>query len=108
MAADNFTVGQAKHSTLEASTVDSVTFTGPHTGIIRVRNRATSGDPIYFRLYSPDYEGTQTAPTVAGDDTYVVPFADLCDVGWPGNKVIVKLISAGTPDYSVESIAGLI
>jgi hypothetical protein len=101
-----YNVGKAKHATLAASTVDTVVLSGCHAGILRVRNRATSGDPIYFRVYD-ESEPTKTSPTVAGDNTYVVPFSDLTDIVWPGGVAHVLLISASTQSYSVESIAGL-
>ena len=109
MASNTYAVQQAKHANVAASPdLDTITLAGCYAGIIRVRNRATSGDPLYFRVYVDGTNTTQTAPTVAGDDTYVVPFGDLCDVGWPGGDCVVKVISASARDYSVESLPGMI
>jgi hypothetical protein len=50
--------------------------------------------------------GTPADPTVAGDDTYCLPPGacdEWTDVGSPGTGFIVKLISSGTPDFSVEA-----
>lgn len=86
-------VQRAKHATLVGSTVDTVNLS-MSGGTVVVRNRdAVGGDVLYFTI-----DGT--TPTAAGDDTY------FCG---PGESVVidaicpaVKLISAGTPDYSVE------
>lgn len=108
MATHSYSVQQSKHATLDAGDVDTVTLEGCHQGIVRVRNRATSGAPIYFRIYSAaTASSAQTAPSAAGDNTYVVPFGDLCDVANSLSSVVVKLISADAQAYSVESIMGL-
>jgi hypothetical protein len=84
-------VARAKHGTLSAGVAVTVDFTSSG-GEIRVANKGTAGE-IYFRL-----DGT--APVSLADDNYCVT---------PGSSVIVttqskqvKLISAGTPTYSVE------
>jgi hypothetical protein len=85
------TAVKAQHATLTAAEVDTITFSGSGS-TIRVRNRGTAGD-IYFTL-------DNSTPVTLADDTY------FCG---PGENVIVetsqkvvKLISAGTPAYSVE------
>lgn len=91
-----------KHGTLVAATVATVTLT-PNAKFVEVVNRGS--DDIYFRL-----DGTD--PTVAGDDTYVVPGGGFTRVrnNDRDGSVSVKLISSGTPAYSValEDESGLV
>lgn len=103
MAATNttLTAGQrAAHAiALSASTVDTVTFTGY---VKRVRVVNLTGDAIiYFTL-----DGS--TPTVGGVATYVLPAAISNDEEpVPDSKAsnaVVKLISAGTPTYSVLAV----
>lgn len=102
----SYSAAIAKHATLVAATVDTVTLnvdatTGRADPAIVVENRGTT-DALYF-TYSVN--GTApAAPTVAGDDCYYVgPGTSISiDTMW-GSDVIVKLISAGTPAYSVEA-----
>jgi len=87
-----YNVNRAKHATLSAATVDTVNLA--YSGsVLRVRNRSTT-DPFYFTI-----DGTE--PTVAGDETYFVGASENVTL----EAVIVstvKLISSGTPDYTVE------
>ena len=87
-----YSVQTAKHATLVAATVDTVTFTAGGTGL-RIRNRGTVGD-IYFR-----FDGT-AAVSVADDNYFVGPGESLTVD--QKNVPSVSLISAGTPAYSVE------
>jgi hypothetical protein len=85
------TAVKAQHATLSAATADTVTLSGSGN-TLRIRNRGTAGD-IYFTV-----DGV--VPVSLADDTY------FCGPGESivlesGGKV-VKLISAGTPEYSVE------
>lgn len=85
-----------KHGTLVADTVASVEVDGaPSTVEVLI---VADPAPIYFRV-----DGTD--PTVAGDDCEVVPAgigaALVVDAGDP--PIEVKLISAGTPTYSVRA-----
>ena len=87
-----------KHATLVAATVDTVTLTAVGLGF-RIQNRdAASGDGLY-------YTKDGSTPTVGGDDTFYLPPGGTDT--WPDTgknlSVVVSLISAGTPDYSVES-----
>lgn len=82
---------KAKHATLSAATVATVTFTGSGN-TVRVRNRGTAGD-IYFTV-----DGS--TPVSAADDTYFCGPGENVVVSTQGK--VVKLISSGTPDYSVE------
>ena len=85
----------SKHATLVASTVDTVTLTGTDYYSVEVLHRSSSvTDPIYFTV-----DGS--TPTVAGDDTYVVMPGGWKTVRSKENIDVVKLISAGTPAYSV-------
>lgn len=81
--------------TLAAATVDTVTFTDRHVATVRVYRE--SGAAIFFTT-----DGT--VPTVNGAHCHRVP-ADLpyvdVDVD-TGGATVVKLISSGTPTYSVE------
>lgn len=109
MANYTVTVAQvgAHAKTLVASTVDTVTFTLGSVGTpgwARVPKRVqviTDGvDDIYLTV-----DGS--APTVAGANCYRVPAVagtsviDVTDTD-PTDAVVVKLISAGTPEYSVS------
>ena len=86
------------HGTLTADAVTTVTLTNTQTRSLRVQNRGTTGT-IYYTFAV----GTPATPTVAGDDTYAVPPGG-CDE-WHGAiaGATVKLISSGTPDFSVEA-----
>lgn len=84
-----------EHGTLTATTVATVTITAGSDILVICHGTG----PIYGRT-----DGT--APTVQGDDCFAVP-----SNGWrivrsgdrDGTRD-VKLISAGTPDFSVESV----
>lgn len=84
------------HGTLVAATVDTVTFTGIDFNEVEVLNRNGAAE-IYFTV-----DGT--APTVGGTNCYVLPAAiTSAIVGVPTTgATVVKLISAGTPTYSVS------
>lgn len=83
--------------TLTAATVDTVTFTTDFDHV-EVCILVTGGAPTYFTV-----DGS--TPTVGGKHCYVLPDAVgsyEVEVPTAGNTV-VKLISAGTPTYSVTS-----
>lgn len=89
----SYTVETAKHATLTAATVDTITMTGS-VPRFEVKNRGT-GD-IYFRV-----DGVN--PTVGGDDTYIVCSGEALQVpsGGGPDSAEVRLISAATIAYSV-------
>ena len=96
-------MAQRVHGTLTAATVATATVTAPaETGTrnlrslrhVEVLNRGPSGD-IFFTV-----DGT--TPVVNAADTYVVLPGGGVEVDVPGaDTITVKLISAGTPAYSV-------
>lgn len=93
------TVTRSAHETLTAATIDTVTVSDPQVDVA-VTNRGGS-DEIYFTI-----DGS--APTVGGENTFVLPAA-VCSRVVSSDKFntatpVVKLISSGTPAYSVESL----
>lgn len=89
-----YNVARAKHATLVASTVDTVNMSSKGNALRVINRDAQGGDALYFSI-----DGT--APTVAGDDTYFLGPDQALDTAG-GDIAAVKLISSGTPDYSVE------
>lgn len=91
----SYTVRARKHATLAAATVDSVTVTGP-SPTLTVVNRDGAAE-ITFTV-----DGS--TPVAGADETYVLPAAiGALTVDMPGGATAtVKLISAGTPKYSVQ------
>lgn len=89
----------AGHGTLTASTVATVTLTRDFQRV-EVLN-VTGSAAIYFTV-----DGSN--PTVAGDDTYVVPAVTGASFSAPanasGSTTVVKLISSGTPGYAVTGL----
>lgn len=92
-------VTRSASGTLTANTVDTVTLSD-NASRIQVTNRSGASE-IYFSI-----DGT--TPTVGGDDTFILPAAigsrvvSSDDVGV--DITTVKLISTGTPTYSVEAL----
>lgn len=107
-----YTATTAVHKTLTATTVDVVTLTSVATGVgveepsVTVVNRTGSAE-IYFTVTAT---GTDPAePTVKGANTYVVPAAistvtKAVSTSVAGHPVVVKLISTGAEEYSVEAL----
>lgn len=97
----NYTVAIGEISvhekTLVASTVDTVTF-GRDPDRTEVYNDSST-DRIYFTV-----DGS--TPTVAGVNCYVVPPKAARAVPSAGSGNVVKLISTGTPTYSVSDASG--
>ena len=79
------------HATLVAATVDTVTMSGGLHKRAELVNHGT--DVIYFRL-----DGTD--PVVAADENEVLLGSERLAISLPSDGV-VKVISAGTPTYSV-------
>jgi hypothetical protein len=89
----SYTATSAKHATLGASTVDTVTL-GSDCNNVEVYNRAATVD-IYFTVNG-------ATPTVAGDNTYAVGPGTALLVSVPtSGATVVKLISTGANAYSV-------
>jgi hypothetical protein len=88
----SYSVNRAKHATLSANSVDTVRLLTRNSGV-EVINRSAS-DTIYVR-----FSGT---PTVAGDDSIVVMPGSIYVKLSPADTV--KLISSGTPEYSVQGV----
>jgi hypothetical protein len=88
----------ATHQTLTAATVDTVTFDSDCNSV-EVKNRSTGTDSVSFSV-----DGS--TPTALGVNTYYVGPGEalIVDVPTSGNSV-VKLISAGTPAYSVTKVS---
>lgn len=96
----SYTLGAGAHGAYEkqlaANTVDTVTFP---EDLDRVE---VVGDGIAALYFTVD----GSTPTVAGDATLNLPIGAVAvrEVGVPtAGKTIVKLISAGTPKYSVAA-----
>lgn len=87
-------MAKRKHGTLTASTVATVALDGGNN--VEVINRGTTD--IFART-----DGS--APTAGGaDDDYVIPaggYLALPDEDAASSSTTVKLISSGTPSYSV-------
>ena len=86
----------AHAKTLVASTVDTVTFTGYDAPEIEILSDGT--EDIYVSF------GSASTPTVGGTVCYRVPAGSASAVFEPrtSGDTVVKLISAGTPLYSVS------
>lgn len=86
---------ESRHGTLSASTLRTFTFTSNYS-VVEVINRDGAAD-IFFKIDS------DTDPTVEGNDTYVLP-ASRCSLELTSQaktNTTVKLISSGTPKFSV-------
>jgi hypothetical protein len=97
MATQNVT--HAAHGTLTASTVEIVNFSDP-VYLVIVVNRGTTD--LFFRLGSGGAAAVN--PAVLGADSYIVPASQSLAISRPASQTVnqIKLISSGTPDYSVE------
>lgn len=91
-------MASTKHVTLVAATVTTVTLT-VNAGRIEVVN-VDGASAVYFTV-----DGT--TPTVAGDNTHVLPAA-ICALEvqdeTAGVNSTIKLISVGTPKISVRGL----
>jgi hypothetical protein len=92
----SYSAARSKHATLTASAVDTVTL-GADWNTVEVTNRSAT-DPIYVTT-------NNAAPTVAGDDTFVVPAGGYRVLEVPtAGSTVVKLISGGNAPYSVTGL----
>lgn len=92
--------GRVYSGTLTGSTVDTVLLTTPGTSVTVTNDTGTS--PIWFTVSEPG--GACPTPTVGGANCFSAgSVAGIAvPVRHPGyNGVIVQLISAGTPTYTV-------
>lgn len=91
-------MAESEHLTLVADTVARVDLPA-NAGRIEVVNRDGAAE-VYFTVNG-------AAPTVEGDDTFVLPAAiGSVEVSRPRttSAAVVKLISAGTPKVSVTAL----
>jgi hypothetical protein len=92
----SYTVAKAKHATLVASTVDTVTVTWGASQQVEVANWGSA------RLY---FTTDGSTPAVGADDTFVVGPGGSLVVPTPGmTSTAVKLICAAANDYSVQAL----
>lgn len=91
-----------RHGTLVAATVTEVTLPDRSFGKVEVLNRSGAAE-IYVLVLSAN--DADTDPTVAGNDCEVLPAAtSALELPAPDpGPVVVKLISSGTPTYSVRA-----
>lgn len=80
---------------LVANTVDTVTFTGLDVPEVEIVSDGTADIFVMF--------GASSVPTVNGTDCWLVPAAAGSSILSPrtSGDTVVKLISSGTPTYSV-------
>jgi hypothetical protein len=90
----NYSAAKVKHQTLSANVVDVVTLTAKFKAV-EVLNRGSAD--IYFRV-----DGT--APTVAGDDCFVVVASASLQVPSLDESDVVRLIASSSCAYSVTGV----
>jgi hypothetical protein len=93
----NYTATIAKHATLAAGVVDTVTLSNDYDSV-EVFNRG--GGEIYFTTNG-------TVPTVGGDNTRVVASGSALQSyggGYGDGVTVVNLISSGATAYSVTGL----
>lgn len=103
----SYSAARAKHITLVAATMDDVTITGEYAQLT-ILNRDGS-NPIYVRYGRGATAADIPTPTVAGDDTIIIPANGSIVVDFPfryatATNAIVKVIGAGTGGVSVQGI----
>jgi len=97
----SYSVTSVKSQTLGASTVDTVSFAASNAGNIAVMNRdAAATISFTYALGS----ATATTPTALGDECYSVPAGQTVTIAAHAYVGSVKLISAGTPAYTVSVV----
>ena len=92
-----YSASNAKTFTMVNGQVDTVTLTAPGKTIAFVIT--ASHKPIYFTAGHPGQ--TIPAPTVEGDNCYVVDYQSVFTGPWNGGAVTLKMIAAGTPTVTV-------
>lgn len=99
----NYSAKSAVHKTLVAATLDTVTLDADFQEV-EVLNRSST-DTIYFCADGVGGPSSDGVPTVAGDNTEVAPPNSSATVrSRVGAVTVVKLISSGTPAYSVRGL----
>ena len=96
-----YTGNRITHATLTANTADTITLDVDYTRVEIVNRTGTA--EIYATIDSA------TAPTVAGNNCDVLPAAIgtlIVDSSAYGTPTVVKLISSGTPAYTVKGLQG--
>ncbi|WP_405673256.1 hypothetical protein [Streptomyces sp. NBC_01530] len=91
--------GRIVHATLAAATVDTITFDADYT-TVEIVNRDGAAE-IYATV------DTGITPTVGGAGCDVLPAAIgslTVDASGYGSPTTIKLISSGTPAYSVKGL----
>ena len=100
----NITGNVAAHiAALTANTVQTFVLDTAHQCVtVTVRGTVTADDDVFFTVGTSD--NTPTAPTLNGEDCYVVAaVAGASKTVQAGSApVVVSVISAGTPGISVE------
>lgn len=99
----SYTAARSVHKTLAAAAADIVTLTANEQTVEIVNSGST--DPLYVNV------GTTAAapadPTVAGDDTLLVPAAGVRSISVSGATtgvdLVVKLIATSAVPYSVQA-----
>lgn len=92
-----YSASNAKTITMVNGQVDTLTLTSPGKSIAFA---ITSGHtPIYFTAGNPGQ--TIPAPTVEGDNCYVVDYQSVFTGPWNGGAVTLKMIAQGTPTVTV-------
>jgi hypothetical protein len=92
-------MAHTKHVTLVAATVATVALDDPSRDKVWVTNRHASVEA--FATVNGD------APTVGGDDCFIIPAARTTILRVPAGAPSVKLISSGTPGISVTTVPPL-
>ena len=93
----SYTVARSKHATLVAATVDTITLERDYSQV-EIVNRGT--EDIWATV-----DGS--TPVAAADDTIFVGTGQFLVLSMPTTGAgtdVVKLISAGTPSYSVTGV----
>ena len=96
-----YSVSFVKTATLAASTVDSITLTGPIQAV-EIVHQGNVTNPIYVLV-----DDAVAAPTVAGDNCEVVLSNERCRFSKIGSNLgstVVSIISAGTVTYTVVGV----
>lgn len=101
----SYTTTKSTHQTTVADTVDTVTLGGDFRQV-EVVNR-DGADALYFTVDELGGPSSDGVPTVAGNNTYVVPAskgAALKVTSYKRGTTVVKLISAVATAYTVQGV----